>query len=76
MFGAWGSSTLGGSTIQLRAFDWDENGPYSMLLGSINTQAEDFPLIIVYHPNSDNGHAWANVGFVGMHIYFYCNKYI
>lgn len=25
MLGAWGSATPGGSTVQLRAFDWDVN---------------------------------------------------
>jgi len=57
MFGAWGAATAStGSTLQLRALDWDVDGPY-----------KDFPLIVVYHPiaNSNNGHPFINVGFVG-----------
>jgi hypothetical protein len=55
MFGAWGSATAStGNTYQLRALDWDVDGPY-----------KDFPLIVVYHPNGDNGHPFVNIGFVG-----------
>ena len=29
MFGAWGKATAStGSTLQLRAFDWEANGPF------------------------------------------------
>lgn len=41
MFGAWGNATLGNSTIQLRALDWDLDGPY-----------RKHPAMIVYHPES------------------------
>lgn len=55
MFGAWGSATAStGNTYQLRALDWDTEGPY-----------KDFPLVVVYHPMKNNGHSFINVGFVG-----------
>lgn len=55
MFGAWGSATAStGHTYQLRALDWDTNGPF-----------KDHPLVVVYHPQSGNGHPFINVGFVG-----------
>lgn len=57
MFGAWGNATATiGGTIQLRALDWDVKGPF-----------KNFPLVTVYHPtrDSNNGRAFANVGFVG-----------
>ena len=56
MYGAWGAATAStGKTFQLRALDWDIDGPF-----------KDYPAVVVYHPSeSDNGHAFANVGFVG-----------
>lgn len=39
MFGAWGKATPLSQTIQLRALDWDFDGPY-----------RKYPLLIVYHP--------------------------
>lgn len=55
MFGAWGKATAAtGKTMQLRALDWDIDGPF-----------KNFPAVVVYHPNTGNGHAFANVGFVG-----------
>lgn len=54
MFGAWSKATkASGKTFQLRALDWDVDGPF-----------KDFPAVVVYHP-SDNGHAFANLGFIG-----------
>lgn len=54
MYGAWGAATAStGKTFQLRALDWDIDGPF-----------KDYPAVVVYHP-TDNGHAFANVGFVG-----------
>lgn len=41
MFGAWGTATPNGDTLQLRALDWDFDGPY-----------RNFPLIVVYHPTT------------------------
>ena len=55
-YGAWGSATTGGKTLQLRALDWDVDGPF-----------KNYPQITVYHPNKDgsNGHAFANIGWYG-----------
>lgn len=55
MYGAWGKATAStGKTFQLRALDWDVDGPF-----------KNYAAVVVYHPNSDNGHAFANVGFIG-----------
>ena len=55
MFGANGSATEGGTLLQLRALDWDVDGPF-----------KNFPQITVYHPSSSGGgHAFANVGWTG-----------
>lgn len=40
MFGAWGNATDQGQTVQLRALDWDFDGPY-----------RKYPLAVVYHPS-------------------------
>mmetsp|Transcript_131156 Transcript_131156/g.184994 ORF Transcript_131156/g.184994 Transcript_131156/m.184994 type:complete len:443 (-) Transcript_131156:72-1400(-) len=58
MYGAWGSATAStGKLLQLRALDWDVDGPF-----------KDYPEIVIYHPTSEYGHAFANIawsGFVG-----------
>ena len=57
MFGAWGNATAsrGGKLLQLRALDWDVDGPF-----------KNYPAVVVYHPsNASDGHAFANVGFTG-----------
>lgn len=55
MFGANASATEGGTLLQLRALDWDVDGPF-----------KNFPQITVYHPSSSGGgHAFANVGWTG-----------
>jgi len=59
MFGAWGNaldSSFGSSLLQLRALDWDMDGPF-----------RDYSSMTVYHPisNSDNGHPFVIVGFTG-----------
>mmetsp|Transcript_465 Transcript_465/g.622 ORF Transcript_465/g.622 Transcript_465/m.622 type:complete len:319 (-) Transcript_465:18-974(-) len=58
MFGAWGASVpVSNSLLQLRALDWDMDGPF-----------RDYSSITVYHPdpyNKTQGHPWINVGFVG-----------
>lgn len=57
MYGAWGKATASTNSrlFQLRALDWDVDGPF-----------KNFPQITVYHPsNSDNGHAFANIGWTG-----------
>jgi len=59
MYGAWGDATKAsqrGGLLQLRALDWDMDGPF-----------KNHPEIAVYHPtpNSGNGHAFANVAWAG-----------
>jgi len=54
MIGAWGPATPNGELYQLRALDWDVDGPL-----------QKQPTIVVYHPNKDNGHTYANVGWAG-----------
>ena len=54
MVGAWGAATAGGKTFALRALDWDTDIP-----------TNQYPATVVYHPDAGNGHAFANVGFVG-----------
>jgi isopenicillin-N N-acyltransferase-like protein len=55
MFGAWGASVPSG-LLQLRALDWDVEGPY-----------KDHALIVVYHADNVNNYpnSFINVGFVG-----------
>jgi len=56
MFGLWGKAldpTYQNSLLQLRALDWDMNGPF-----------RDFSAITVYHPN-DGTNAHINIGMVG-----------
>jgi hypothetical protein len=56
MVGAWGpaiSQTAPGSTLyQLRALDWDTNGPFN-----------DYPAVMVYHPT--DGVPFATLGWTG-----------
>jgi len=58
MVGAWGPATAKGSAngdlMQFRALDFMINGPM-----------QSAPVIFVYHPNSDNGHAFATVSWAG-----------
>lgn len=60
MYGAWGNATMQsrqGRLLQLRALDWDTDGPF-----------KDYASVVVYHPtpeSSSAGHAFANVGFIG-----------
>ena len=57
MFGAKDSATQesrGGKLLQLRALDWDTDGPF-----------KNHASIVVYHPEPGQGNAWANVGFHG-----------
>ncbi len=60
MLGAWGPATAKGPTkgglLQLRALDWDTDGPF-----------QAFPLLLVRHPsNPEEGHAYASVSYPGM----------
>ncbi|KAL3855217.1 hypothetical protein ACJMK2_014437 [Sinanodonta woodiana] len=56
MFGAWGNAVLKkGSLLQLRALDWNTDGPF-----------KDYPQVTVYHPSDPKyGHAFANIGWTG-----------
>jgi len=58
MYGAWGQATasLDGALLQLRALDWDTDGPF-----------KNHPQITVYHGNGDDqtGYTWANIGWSG-----------
>jgi isopenicillin-N N-acyltransferase-like protein len=54
LIGAWGRATAGGKTLQLRALDWDTDGPF-----------RDFPAVFVYHPTTPGAHAFVNVGLLG-----------
>merc|ERR1711991_719685 len=62
MYGAWGAATATGATLQLRALDWDTDGPF-----------QDYPQVTVYHADDQNavsveggqGHSFANVGWTG-----------
>jgi len=59
MFGAWGSAldpSFGSQLLQLRALDWDMDGPF-----------RNYSTITVYHPDPDgsNGHPFVNIGLPG-----------
>jgi len=57
MYGAWQSAldpNYPTALLQLRALDWDMDGPFRNLSS-----------ITIYHPLSNNGHPFANVGFPG-----------
>lgn len=51
--GAWGTSSTNGTLYQGRQLDWDANASISK-----------YPQVVVYHPNE--GHKFANVGYVGL----------
>ncbi|CAF1338626.1 unnamed protein product [Adineta steineri] len=54
-FGAWGKATLGGKTLQLRAFDWD-----------MSADLQAYPVITIYHPRSSKlGHTFTNIAWAG-----------
>ena len=47
-----------GSLVQLRALDWNMNGPF-----------QTAPIVTVYHPipsPGNGGHPFANIGFLGL----------
>ena len=57
MFGAHGNATINtgnGILMQLRALDWDTDGPF-----------KDYPAILVYHPSGRNENVFATLGFTG-----------
>ena len=55
-YGAYGSMTAGGKTLQLRALDWDTGAGL-----------QNHPSVTIYHPakGSGLGHAFANIGWTG-----------
>jgi len=57
MYGAWQQAldpNYPTSLLQLRSLDWDMDGPFRNLSS-----------ITIYHPLSNNGHSFANIGFPG-----------
>jgi hypothetical protein len=57
LFGAWGDATPDGTTLQLRALDWNTADVF-----------RNFSAVVVEHPTgyeSENATAFANVGFIG-----------
>jgi len=54
MVGAWGPATTTGGLVQLRALDWDTDGPF-----------QAFPMVLIRHPSDlpDGGHAFLTVGY-------------
>jgi len=56
MVGAWGEAikSTSGSLYQLRALDWMTNGPF-----------QQFPVLLVYHPNPENGTDFSILTFAG-----------
>jgi hypothetical protein len=57
MLGSWGSAldpTSPTKLMQLRALDWDMDGPF-----------RDYPALTIYHPNQGNGNTYANIGMTG-----------
>ena len=57
MLGAWGPASAAGSgLVQLRALDWDTDGPF-----------QRWPVLAVYHPDAATGGvAHATLGWAGM----------
>lgn len=55
MFGAWGPAIKDtkGTLVQLRALDWNTNGPF-----------QQFPTLFVYHP-TDGGHNFSSLAWAG-----------
>ena len=55
MYGAWaGAVPLNSGLVQLRALDWDVTGPL-----------QNYPVVLVHHPEPGNGHASASLGWAG-----------
>lgn len=52
-YGAWGKATPDGNLMQLRALDWDVEGPF-----------QNYPQITVYHArDKSDGNTFANIGW-------------
>lgn len=54
MLGAYGNATYDGNVYQLRALDWDMEGPF-----------QKYTQVSIYHPPKGDGHAWAQVTYPG-----------
>eukprot|EP00948_MAST-09A_sp_MAST-9A-sp1_P004194 g4194.t1 len=61
MYGAWNEATEDGKTLQMRALDWDTDGPF-----------QDYPEVTIYHAESQeegssptSEKSFANVGWTG-----------
>ena len=54
MLGAWGPASAAGGLVQLRALDWDTNGPF-----------QQWPVLAVYHPTAP-AFSHATLGWAGM----------
>ena len=56
MIGTWGPaiSASGGTLHTLRALDWNTNGPF-----------QEFPALLVYHPEEGNGNPFAMLSWTG-----------
>ena len=79
MFGANGSATVDKGLLQLRALDWNVDGQQIAIVPTHNVYYilyfvvfpvytgpfKNYPQITVYHPNSSNGHSFANIGWTG-----------
>ena len=56
MLGAWGPASAGGQLVQLRALDWDTDGPF-----------QQWPVLTVFHPDAATGGVPnAVLGWAGM----------
>ena len=56
MVGGWGEAVKEKDQLyQLRALDWDTDGGL-----------QDFPMVLVYHPNKDNGHPFSTLTWPGL----------
>jgi len=53
--GAWGTATIDGNLVQLRALDWD----YRTFIAS-------WPVMAIYFPTEDGSNPFATFGFAGM----------
>lgn len=53
-FGAWSDATRNGKTFQLRALDYDTDGPF-----------KDFPQLTIYHPSEPGSNKVLNVAWPG-----------
>jgi len=54
LFGSWGAASANGHTLQLRALDWNMDGPF-----------RDYSAMTVYHGDEQSNNSFAMVGFIG-----------